>query len=85
MFTKDYGGVGQAIITKFQKGHVCKKIKNESFGSSLGANHERFSWLCPFDMKDTLSNFCSVPHIILSWAPNYLGSLGTHNGNKIII
>jgi hypothetical protein len=36
-------------------------------------------------MKDTLSNFCSVPHIILSWAPNYLGSLGTHNGNKIII
>jgi hypothetical protein len=36
-------------------------------------------------MKDTLSNSCFGPHIILSWAPNYLGSLGTHNGNKLII
>jgi hypothetical protein len=25
------------------------------------------------------------PWTILSWAPNYLGSLGTHNGNKHII
>ncbi len=55
MFTKDYGGVGQAIIMKFQKGHVCKKIKNERFGSSPGANHERIPGSGSFDMKDTLN------------------------------
>jgi hypothetical protein len=70
---------------KFQKGHVCKKKKNESFGSNLGANHEKFSWLGPFDMKDTLSSSCLGPHITSSWALIYLGFLGTHNGNKFMI
>ncbi len=84
-FTKDWSGLGHAIITKFQKGHVCKKIKNDSFGSNLGANLEKLSWLGPFDMKDTFSSFCLGPHITLSWALNYLGSLGTHNGNELII
>jgi hypothetical protein len=70
---------------KLQNGHVCKKIKNESFGSNLRANHEKFSWLGPFDMKDTLLNSCLGPHITLSWALNYLRYLGTHNGNKFII
>jgi hypothetical protein len=41
-FTKDWGGVGQVIITEFQKGHVCKKIKDDNFGFSLGANHENY-------------------------------------------
>jgi hypothetical protein len=51
---------------KFQKGHVCKKIKNESFSFNLRANHEKLSWLGPFDMKDTLSSCCLGPHITLS-------------------
>jgi hypothetical protein len=70
---------------EFQKGHVCKKIKNDSIGSSLGANHEKLSWLSPFDMKDTLSSSYLGPHITLSWALSSLESLGTHNGNKFII
>jgi hypothetical protein len=45
-------------VWKVSKGLVCKKIKNESFGSSPGANHENFSWLGPFDMKDTLWSSC---------------------------
>jgi hypothetical protein len=48
---------------EFPKGHVCKKIKNESFGSSPGGNHERFPWLGSSYMKDTLN--------LLSWASNY--------------
>jgi hypothetical protein len=36
-------------------------------------------------MKDSLSNSYLRPRIILSWAPSYLGSLRTHNGNKLII
>jgi len=54
----------------FQKGHVCEKIKNESFGSSPRANHERFIWLGPFDMKYTMSSSYLGPHIILFWAPS---------------
>jgi hypothetical protein len=46
---------------EFQKGHVCKKIKNESFGFSQGANHEKISWLGSLEMKDTLSIFCLGP------------------------
>jgi hypothetical protein len=70
---------------EFQKGHECKKIKNESFGFNQGANHERLCWLGSLDMKDIMSISCIGPYIILSWAPIYLGSLGTHNGNKRII
>jgi hypothetical protein len=55
--------VPESKCTKFQKGHVCKKIKNESLGSSPGANRERFPWLGSFDMKDTLN--------LLSWASDY--------------
>jgi hypothetical protein len=44
----------QGKVSSFQNGHVCKKIKNESFGSNPRANHEKFSWLGPFDMKDTM-------------------------------
>jgi len=40
-------------VKSFQKGHVCKKIKNENFGSNPGANREKISWLGPSDMKDT--------------------------------
>jgi len=65
-FTKDWSGLRHAIIREFQKGRVCKKIKNDGFGSGLGANHEKLSWLGPFDMKDTLSSSCLGPHIILS-------------------
>lgn len=47
--------VPESKCTKFQKGHVFMKNKNESFGSSPGANHERFLWLGSFNMKDTLN------------------------------
>jgi hypothetical protein len=46
--------------TKFLKGHVCKKTKNESVGSSPWANRERFFGLGSFDMKDNLSMSCPV-------------------------
>jgi hypothetical protein len=46
--------------TNIFKGHVCKKIKNESLGSSPWANRERFFELGSFDMKDTISMSCPV-------------------------
>jgi hypothetical protein len=51
------GGEG---FTEFLKGHVCKKIKDESFGSNPWANCERFFGLGSFDMKDTLPMSCPV-------------------------
>ncbi len=55
--------VPESKCTEFQKGHICKKIENQSFDSSPRANRERFPWLGSFDIKNTLN--------LLSWASNY--------------
>jgi len=57
-----YVHMTSSICTKFQKGHVCKNMKNENFGLSPRANHERFPWLGSIDMTDTLSISSLGPH-----------------------